>query len=115
MLHDRLAANPRVLTAFAPELDIVVWALRTPRVSTSSDLARHIFTEAARQNLHLALAELPLEFFDLDTADMKKDRQTITCLRSVLMKPEHLEWLDRIWHILNSVTNSVIKGNNRYA
>jgi hypothetical protein len=21
----------------------------------------------------------------------------VTCLRSVLMKPEHFEWLDRIW------------------
>jgi glutamate/tyrosine decarboxylase-like PLP-dependent enzyme len=113
MLHDRLAADQRVLTAFVPELDIVVWALRAPRVSIASDLARHVFTEAGKQNLHLALAEMPLEFFDCDTVNMKKDRQTITCLRSVLMKPEHLEWLDRIWHILNSVMNSAMKGDIR--
>jgi len=24
----------------------------------------------------------------------------VTCLRSVLMKPEQLDWVDRIWQIL---------------
>ncbi len=31
----------------------------------------------------------------------KQDRLGLTCLRSVLMKPEHLDWLDRIWAILD--------------
>jgi hypothetical protein len=39
---------------------------------------------------------------------MKRDRQTITCLRSVLMKPAHLEWVDQIWsRILASVADVV--------
>ena len=26
--------------------------------------------------------------------------ETITCLRSVLMKPEHADWLEQIWELL---------------
>src|SRR5579871_4879751 len=108
-LYDRLQADPRFLTAFAPELDIVVWTPHAPRVSEASELARRIFTEAADHNLHLALAELPTELFDLEAAGMEADRNTIACLRSVLMKPEHLEWSGRIWDVLDTVTNTVLQ------
>ena len=68
-----------------------------------------MFTKAGTHNLHLALAELPLEFYDLDDRKVEKDKPTITCLRSVLMKPDHLEWIDRIWHILDRVTGAVLR------
>ena len=32
---------------------------------------------------------------------MKRDRETITCLRSVLMKPEHFDWVGHIWELLS--------------
>jgi len=48
----------------------------------------------------LALAELPVAFWDSHKNTMKRDRETITCLRSVLMKPEHLDWVGRIWEVL---------------
>jgi hypothetical protein len=35
---------------------------------------------------------------------MKVDRPTITSLRSVLMKPEHADWIDRIWDLLGQST-----------
>jgi tyrosine decarboxylase / aspartate 1-decarboxylase len=107
-LHERLAADSRFLTPFAPELDIVVWTPRAGRASECSRLARRIFEEAARGNLHLALAELPSEFFDLAGARVEKDRDRITCLRSVLMKPEHRDWVDRIWDILDRSTAGVL-------
>ena len=100
-LYNKLLADDRWLTAFAPELDIVVWAPRASSVSAASKLARKVFVKAASHNLHLALATLPVDFFDLKTARMKRDAETITCLRSVLMKPEHLKWMDRIWAILD--------------
>jgi len=109
-LQERLAADRRVMTPFPPELDIVVWALGAPKVSQSSEIARRVFTEAGAANLHLALAELPLEFYDLADKKIEKDRPTITCLRSVLMKPDHLEWIDRIWHILDRATGTALKG-----
>jgi glutamate/tyrosine decarboxylase-like PLP-dependent enzyme len=105
-LYERLRGDRggRFVTAFPPELDILVWAARAPRVSDASAAARRLFTEAARRRLHLALAELPVEFFDL--AGVERDRGTITCLRSVLMKPEHREWVDRIWRILSEATDA---------
>jgi glutamate/tyrosine decarboxylase-like PLP-dependent enzyme len=107
-LHARLARDKRFMTAFAPELDIVVWAPRAGTVSEASSLSRAIFDEAAKQGLHLAVAELPLAFFDAGAAGMKADRETITCLRSVLMKPEHLDWVDRIAALIDSSASKVL-------
>jgi tyrosine decarboxylase/aspartate 1-decarboxylase len=104
--YERLKANPKLVTAFPPELDIVVWCPRARTASEMSNLSRRIFDAAAQQNLHLALAQLPVKFFD--AANITADQDTVTCLRSVLMKPEHLDWLDRICEILDRVTNSVI-------
>jgi glutamate/tyrosine decarboxylase-like PLP-dependent enzyme len=109
VLHRGLASDARYVTAFAPELDIVVWAMRAPRVSESSQLARAVFEEAARHDLHLAVAELPVAFFDLASAGVERDRETITCLRSVLMKPEHEAWVERIRERLDHAADLVLK------
>lgn len=106
-LYDKLRHDARFIPAFRPELDIVVWAIRSASVNKSSALARKLFEEAAQANLHLALAELPVEFFDL--TGTKRDRETILCLRSVLMKPEHNEWVDRIWGILDGAATKVLQ------
>ncbi len=100
-LFEKLRGDDRWLTAFAPELDIVVWLPRAPRVSEVSNLSRQVFAEAARENLHLALASLPVDFFDVSAAKIEPDAETVTCLRSVLMKPEHADWVERIYEILD--------------
>ena len=92
------------VTAFVPQLDIVIFAARASSASESSTLARRIFEAAARHDLHLALAELPVKFWSETHGAMQLDRETITCLRSVLMKPEHLDWVDRIWERLEAAT-----------
>ena len=107
-LYDRLRKDGRFVTTFPPELDIVVWALRAPTVSESSEIARLIFAEAAQHHLHLALADLPVAFFDLHAAGVEQDRDTIICLRSVMMKPEHRAWIDKIWEILDRATNTIL-------
>ncbi len=99
-LYSLLKNDEKFITAFEPELDIVIWIPKTDSLSKSSILSKKIFDEAAKNNLHLALAELPAKFFDLESVGIKKDKETITCLRSVLMKPEHLEWVDEIYRIL---------------
>ena len=104
-LHQRIAADARFVAAFAPELDIVVFAPRAESVSSSSARSRSIFAEAAKKNLHLAIAELPVALFEAHLGGVKVDRNSLTCLRSVLMKPEHREWLDRIWELLSQATN----------
>lgn len=107
-LWNKLNQDLRFITAFSPELDIIVWAFRAINVSTSSDLAKKLFEEAEKQHLYLALANLPVSLFDLPET-MKRDENTITCLRSVLMKPEHKEWIDQIWNIIDKTTNMLIK------
>jgi len=110
-LHQRLRADPRFVCPLAPELDIVVWTARARRASEASKLARGIFHEAARRQLHLALADLPIELF-AQAKGMEADRPQVTCLRSVLMKPEHLDWVDRIWEILDSSTTEVLRARS---
>ena len=109
-LYRRLEGDDRFVTCFAPELDIVVWAPRAARVSEASRRARAIFEEAAHRELHLALADLPVEFLGPSAKSMERDRPTITCLRSVLMKPEHEAWIERIGAILDHATDVVLEG-----
>ena len=105
-LYEKLKEDDRFLLAFAPELDIVVFAPRAASVSEMSAKSRAIFATAAERGLHLAVAELPVSFFRLLEPGVRRDRETVTCLRSVLMKPEHLDWIDRIWQILCSAADA---------
>ena len=67
-LHRRLLGDKRFITAFPPELDIVVFAPRAASVAEASVLTRKIFDASARRNLHLAVAELPTDLFAADMA-----------------------------------------------
>jgi len=99
--YRHLAQDPRWLVAFAPELDIVVWAPRARSASEMSTLSQRIFDAAAKNNLHLALIRLPTRFFASSEKAFEHDRETVLCLRSVLMKPEHRAWIDRLWELLS--------------
>ena len=103
-LYRRIKNDARFVTGAPPELDILVWAPRASSISEASLLSRRIFDEAARRQLHLALVSLPLHLIDVQ--DMKRDRDVLICLRSVLMKPEHLTWVDQIWTILSEATRA---------
>jgi hypothetical protein len=103
-LHSRISASERFVAPFAPQLDIVVWAVRSTDLATSSRLAQEIFERAAERDLHLALVELPVKFFPSATfSQATADR--ITCLRSVLMKPEHNLWINSVWKRLLDASN----------
>jgi tyrosine decarboxylase / aspartate 1-decarboxylase len=93
-LRSHALSQPPV--AGPPQLDIVVWKLRASTPEESSSLAQRIFDACAARNLHLALVELPRLWFE-SAGEPANVPGTVTCLRSVLMKPEHEEWLDRIW------------------
>ena len=109
---ERLEKDERFMTAFAPELDIVIFAPRAKSVSEASAFSRRIFDVAAARNLHLAVAELPTVFWAANLGSMVRDRETVTCLRSVLMKPEHLDWIPRIWEELSAATSEVLAAEN---
>lgn len=103
-LFGKLESDSRFRTAFRPELDIVVWAPRADSASRTSRLSKEVFESAAKRGLHLALATLPIELLGKSWADMEWDQNQITCLRSCLMKPEHLDWIEQIWQILDELT-----------
>ena len=105
-LYERLRKDGRFVTGTAPELDILVWAPRARRISQASALSQRIFAEAAQRQLHLAIVTLPVQLIDVQ--DMERDGDTIVCLRSVLMKPEHRAWTDRIWAILDAATSAAV-------
>jgi len=108
-LFEKLRADERFVTAaFQPELDIVVFVPRAGSAGEASVLSRKIFEAAAKRDLHLAVAELPIHFWEANLGAMKRDRETLTCLRSVLMKPEHLDWIPRIWDLLSTSTAEVL-------
>jgi len=112
-LNRRLASDPRFLAPLAPpQLDILFWAARAPQTrptpETSSALAQRIFDEAAGLDLHLALATLPIRFFPAGSFPGHATG-TVTCLRSVLMKPEHLAWIDPIWQRLDQATTRALQ------
>jgi len=97
------ARDPGHLTAGKPELDIVVWAMRAADARNASERAQRVFDACARQGLHLALVQLPGSWFERTWHG-----QRVTCLRSVLMKPEHEAWLGRIWERLSEACGEVL-------
>jgi tyrosine decarboxylase/aspartate 1-decarboxylase len=111
-LFEKLRADARFVTAFAPELDIVVFAPKAASVSDASELSRKIFEETAKRNLHLAVAELPIHFWAANLGAMTRDREMLICLRSVLMKPEHFDWVGRIWELLSLVSDEILGTHN---
>lgn len=103
-LDRRLRADSRfvALAGGAPQLDIVVWALHAADPSEASGRAKRIFDACAARNLHLALVQLPLFWFKGGD-----EAEHITCVRSVLMKPEHGSWLPAIWEKLMAACEEV--------
>jgi len=111
-LHRRLAADPRVAVPLAPpELDIVFWIPRAGSPLESSALAQAIFDEARHRDLYLALAKLPVRFFPAETWRAQSG-ELVTCLRSVLMKPEHSAWIPEIWARLDAATSAALTTMN---
>jgi glutamate/tyrosine decarboxylase-like PLP-dependent enzyme len=105
-LDRRLRSDPRfqAMEGGGPQLDIVVWAVKAGNRERASEMAQKIFVACATRELHLALVQLPLFWFCLGTAP----GGAITCLRSVLMKPEHAIWLDRIWERLSAGSAEIL-------
>jgi len=106
-LDRRLRADERfvALAAHPPELDIVVWALRATDPRKASEQAQKVFDACAAQGLHLALVQLPGSWFDAEWSG-----KSVTCLRSVLMKPEHEAWLGAIWEKLQHASEELMRG-----
>ncbi len=104
----RQDAEFEALAGGAPELDIVVWKVKAETVEQASQRAQDIFDACAARDLHLALVQLPLSWFEAVAGGLRGSAEEhLTCLRSVLMKPEHGAWLETIWEKLTGACAEV--------
>lgn len=107
-LFDFLKADGRFMTFLEPELDIVVWAVKGKSASEASRLSSAFFDAAATENLHMAKANMPAELFAEPWPDLDLDQYHVTCLRTCLMKPEHLEWMPRIKGLVERIAAKIL-------
>ena len=103
-LYEKIESDERFRTIFPPELDILVWAPDGSSASQISERSEQIFNAAAKENLHLATFKYPTSLLQEKWTDVDLDQDYVTCLRSTLMKPEHLDWIERIWELLSKVS-----------
>lgn len=101
-LRRHLADSKHYLAGPTPELDIVVWAMAAPGRQAASQHAQLVFDGAAQRQLHLALLRVPDQLAAAWWPRLAHDAETVTALRSCLMKPEHAEWLPRIIDLLDT-------------
>ena len=96
----KLESSLQFTPLMQPELDIVVYAANAADSETASRLARRVFDRAAGNGLHLALIEVAPHVVLEYVPNLVVTSEPVTCLRSVLMKQEHREWLQRIVELL---------------
>ncbi len=109
-LYNKLLNDRRFKTIMEPELDIVIWTPQGKRASEISQLSKRLFETAAAHNLHLAIFNYPSALLERIWKDVSFDQAAVTCLRSCLMKPEHYEWIERIWDTISLSMDSVTAG-----
>ena len=105
-LYEKIDSDERFRTIFPPELDIIVWAPDGSSASQISEHSEQIFNAATQENLHLATFKYPTALLREKWRGVDLDQQSVTCLRSCLMKPEHLDWVDKIWALLDKASNA---------
>jgi glutamate/tyrosine decarboxylase-like PLP-dependent enzyme len=102
-LFEKIQGDQRFVSLFPPELDIVIWAPRSSKASEMTKRSSELFEATARQGLHLAVTTFPKRMLH-QSWDIDWDREQVACLRSCLMKAQHLEWIEYIWQILDRAT-----------
>lgn len=102
-LYQLLRQDGRFVTPLEPALDIVIWAPKAATTSEMSALSQKSFELTEQAELYLATFRYPSALIQRAYPQVVVDSDVTTCLRSCLMKPEHNQWLDRIWSILLQV------------
>lgn len=105
-LHRHISADSRYLAGLEPELDIVVWTQAAADRSAAGRRAQATFDAAARQHLHLALLRVPDRLSSAWWPALANNAETVTALRSCLMKPEHQTWLPEITARLDAAADA---------
>lgn len=102
-LYRYLKYSGKFLMFFPPELDIVLWAPKGKSLREISSSSALLFEACAQQDLHLALYQFPASQLNEQWNHVEKDMDHVVCLRSVLMKPQHLPWIEVIFNTIDSL------------
>lgn len=102
-LYEFLDNSTNYHVLMEPQLDIVVYAVDAKDAASASERASKVFDEAAQKDLHLALVNIPSTIASYYWPELEINQETVACLRSCLMKPEHLDWIGKIGEILDDV------------
>lgn len=102
-LYQKLVDSDEFIVPLAPDLDIVIWAPKAGSTSEVSRLSQQMFEQAEAQDLYLAAFNYPSHLIQKACPEIVVDSEYTVCLRSALMKPEHLDWLDTLWKTLMDV------------
>ena len=103
-LFEKIQADDKFLHLFKPETDIVIWAPKGKSLNEISVKSQEVFDRCAENDLHLALFSYPAQLLPDHWNKVEKDQKHVVCLRSCLMKWEHLEWVDEIWDIIQNAS-----------
>ena len=106
-LYQRLETHDSFVTPLEPALDIVIWAPKAASTSAMSALSQKSFELAEHHNLYLATFSCPSSWIQRAYPEVVIDSDMTVCMRSCLMKPEHLQWLDQIWTLLLQVQDQL--------
>lgn len=106
-LWSALRRDRRFVPLAAPDLDVVTWAVRAPTVRLASARARLLHAAAQRLGLHVSLAEVPATMAGAHGFAGTADADRLLVLRACLMKPEHLDWLERLVAVLDAAAREL--------
>lgn len=102
MMEEALSQSDHFSVYTQTELDIVSYfpVPETKNVSSVSRLSQKVFDQCMKQgpdqSLYLSLYKLPSAHFTRLHSEYDPDRESVTVLRSVLMKPEHEKFVGEI-------------------
>lgn len=105
--YEKFKGDKRFIPLMKPELDIVLWSLKGDELSTVSKRNKEFFEACETENLYLALIQIPTTQLPENLRTCVQDEPTVTVLRSCLMKPEHWDWKEKIWSIIDHAASSV--------
>ncbi|MCK4966233.1 aspartate aminotransferase family protein [bacterium] len=93
-----------------PELDIVVFFPKIAEFTSSavSKASERIFNAAMDDKIYLAKMNIESEKIVRNHPEFEADKEYTTILRSCLMKPEHLSYVDNIYAVLEEIVKKQI-------
>ncbi len=105
--HSLMHNSEGIIPFIKPELDIIVYFPEPKEKSLSmvSKLSERLFSYSMshpEKPLFLSKLKVPSLIFNKNFPDFEKDREEVTLLRSVLMKPEQYGLITEINHLLYS-------------